>query len=835
MYKTYWLLCLCLFCKTLAASEGACEEEILFLNRIADFWEEEEYKIAKSQIEEFLQIYPDSAFSDSLCSAIGDLLVRENNYSAALDYYAKVKDPETLKRIFPHKMQCLYSMQSYSLLADACEAFLNESVATDAEEIQITYYLASALYHQCVSEKENSETLLLLANRAEPYFETLWQTPLKQDLSTAFAHLLCILKKFPKAADIYLDLAKEENRDKMLFQAALIQAEYDKELALETFKKIEDPLFRQETAYNCLVLAFDLGKYEEILDAQETLSQTLSSNQLGTLHLLVGRSHCALQKYPEACASFAAYLATEPKESPTLEAAFLSYLDAATRAEDLDSLCKAVEKMEAVYPNHGDLAKGKLSKATLLAKQGKPSEAKQELENLLSQTQNEEILCALIHLNAEMKDWVSCRNHALLYLSLFEPTSVVKQSLVNASSEMATNSEEGKSQFVADLEILLEKEKNPVWQWDLAKTLFALRKYEKALSLLSNMPENGETFLLIALCYRDGFQDLQNFTHFGEKAISIENGSLDRKALHTALYNAYLDMERLDCAETHLFAAFQLGEKIDAENIAWLAKRYASQHKFLEAISLLESIPKESQNEETLFLLSQFYSSTEGQEDKGVSSLQELLALYEEAPHENWQHKNEALLLLANIYAGSGKTEEAKELLDRIIQQKSNLKTYFGACASLQSARLQAKKWDLQEPSSEDLSFQQVLSQLKDLVLQKNIVHEPIYLEAALDYIDLQSKSPEGKTKKLALLQKMKRDFENTEDLLSKDYHTARNQLQNQDLIYQSYMQFLDAEILIQENEQKELQAKAKDILLKIVEEKVHPALVARANQCLNQ
>ena len=107
-------------------------------------------------------------------------------------------------------------------------------------------------------------------------------------------------------------------------------------------------------------------------------------------------------------------------------------------------------------------------------------------------------------------------------------------------------------------------------------------------------------------------------------------------------------------------------------------------------------------------------------------------------------------------------------------------------------------------------------------------------MESALDYIDLQSRSPGGELKKLSLLEKMKRDFENTEDLLSQDYHIARSQLQKQDFIYQSYMQFLDAEILIQQNEQKELQAKAKDLLLKIIEEKAHPALVARARQCLN-
>ncbi len=830
MRRVCYFLCFFpfLYCGPLATLENSGEEEALFLNRIADFWEEGEYKIAKTQIEEFLKTYPNSPFSDSLHSAIGDLFVREKNYSLALDSYAKVTDPNVAKRIFPHKMQCLYSLNQYAMLADECETFLQNETLDSEQKEHITYYLAASLYHECLHKDQDPDALVQLAKRAEPYFETLFQTPLKQDLFSAFAHILCILKEFPRAAAIYLDFAEDE----MVFQAALIQAEYDKELALQTFKTIQEPSLQKEAAYNCLILLFDLKKYEEILQNQERFLEILSPEQSGLAHLLLSRSFLALGKYKEALSSFAAYLSTSPEKSDALEAALISYIEAAAQVEDLDALCQAIEKMESLYPDHADLLEGKFLKAQLLLKHNRPLEAKEELERLFAKKQDPKILLELIHIDAKREDWICSRNLALLFFSLFENDqnlSLVKEYLVHASSEIAQHSQEGKHQFIQDLQNLLEKEANPLWEWDLAKTFILLQKYEEALAILLNLPESLDADFLIALCYRDGFQDLPNFIHFGEKALSREDSS-DQGSLHIALYNAYLAMELLDQAENHLFSAFQMNEKIEEENKIWLANRLGNQNKLEEAISLLESIPQNKKSDQTLFLLSQFYASKEEGKDNAICLLQDLLSLYETSPY-----KNEATLLLAELYKNSGKKEEARELFDCMFQEKSALRTYAGASACLQSAKIQIEKWENETPSPEDLSFQQTLSQLKDLVLQKNIVHEPIYLEAALDYIDLQSKSPEGNLKKRSLLEKMKRDFENTEDLLSKDYHIARSQLQKQDLIYQSYMEFLDAEILIQQNEQKELQAKAKDILLKIVEEKAHPALVARASQCLDQ
>ena len=61
---------------------------------------------------------------------------------------------------------------------------------------------------------------------------------------------------------------------------------------------------------------------------------------------------------------------------------------------------------------------------------------------------------------------------------------------------------------------------------------------------------------------------------------------------------------------------------------------------------------------------------------------------------------------------------------------------------------------------------------MKDLTLQRRLESEPIHFEAALEYISLLA--PNDREKQLSLLEKIKKDFEGTDDILSKDYHQAR-------------------------------------------------------------
>jgi hypothetical protein len=177
----------------------------------------------------------------------------------------------------------------------------------------------------------------------------------------------------------------------------------------------------------------------------------------------------------------------------------------------------------------------------------------------------------------------------------------------------------------------------------------------------------------------------------------------------------------------------------------------------------------------------------------------------------------ETRFTLAELLLASGAHQLAESRFDALASSVI-LRDKFAATAALQSARIK-------QTSSEN-NPEQILSMLKNISLQKTLANEPVHLEAAIDYLELMAElQPEEKReeKKLGLLLKMKSNFAANDDLLSQDYHAARSQNPLQNQIYLDYMLYLDAKILLtqaqleqNEEEQKELQAKAKILLLQI-------------------
>ena len=328
--------------------QAQTEDEALFLRRIADFWQEGEYLVAKAQIEEFLSYYPNSAFGDTLRAALGDLLLREKNYSEALTRYTQISSLELSKRSFLNRMQCLYHLGWYATLADSCEKALQEHESDSHQKLQTTYFLAIALYQQCLNSAKEPEALPKLAERARPYFQTLFESELSSEVAQAFAHLCCILKDYPKAAKIVLDQAKKipESEEELLFQGALIQAEYDKELAIATFSEIAKmgKSKSKEAAYNGLVLSFDAGHFDQLVSNKEEFFKKIPEEKASLAHLFLGRSYIALKQYREGVEELKTYLSSaEPSEFE--RGALLSLLDASVKLESLDSFEWALKQL----------------------------------------------------------------------------------------------------------------------------------------------------------------------------------------------------------------------------------------------------------------------------------------------------------------------------------------------------------------------------------------------------------------------------------------------------------------------------------------------------------
>ncbi len=806
------------------------DEEALALRRIADFWQEGEYQIAKSQIEDYLKEFPESPYSDTFAAALGDLYLREKNYTQSIGFYSSIHSKEWVDRVFLNRMQSLYHLEWYATLADECEDFLARETET-SHRLEATYYLAISLYQQCLNATKNPEQLEKLALRAKPHFTSLLESELSGEVSEAFAHLCCILKDFPRASELYAQLAEKNKEDweDLLFQSAILQAEYDKEKASQTFSEIAKYGSKraQEATFNRLVLHFELGHHDQLVDSKETLFSQIPLDKASDVHLFLGRSYLALKKFEQAIQEFTAYLDLEPSLDMK-RTALIHLLEASRQASDLSSYEKAICLLTKDFSEDPELPKALFGRAMMLKKEGQWDGAKESLNQLLQNyPQSPQISLAafeMTHLLHQTQDWANCRSRAHFFISQFpthELAPFVWKYFASSSAHLAAQEELGhvdiKWQLTEDLEHLLAHpdyltiaECND-WKFLLSKTYYELGQSDRAVfhleSLLnSSFAQEGNARLLMALLKRSHSTEL--FCQLAEEALALQADLIPPAQVHTSLYNTYLEQSLTEPiivkkAADHLFTAFTLNGMLQEDNLLWLADYYfqtAEDESMAadRAITILEKCPKSSSS---LYKLAKLYSLQNRTEEQ--------IAILE--PYRS-ELTPETQLLLAEAYAKKNQTEKAIELFDAILGASSTIRHPIAASACLQGIRL---KQTLGQPAANTAIV------LKNLIIQRNFLNEPIHLEGALDYIDLQAGN--NLQKRLDLLEKTKSDFESSDDLLAKDYQEARKQFPQKEEIYQDYISFFEADICLckasftsEPDEQKQLQAKAKALLLQI-------------------
>jgi len=779
---------LTLLCSTLCAGD----DESLALRRIADFWEEGEFQVAKTEIEGFLSQFPESTHFDLLCSALGDLHLRENSYQTAVNYYAQIKEPSAREQVFIRRMQCLYHLGWYATLADECEAFLQKH-ETSEHKLQATYLLAIGLYQQCVHAETSAQQTLAL--RAKPYFETLSNSELSEEAAGAYAQLSCILGDFKTASDIYLKLAATaENPDEMRFQAALLQAKFDKSLSATTFAQLADGQSPQakDSAYNQLVLAFEQGNLEGIVAEKDKWLERVSPERKSFVHLIVGKSLLSLKKFPEGAVELNAFLASNPAQE-TVRPAALHLLEAAYQAGNLSLLEQTMNRLEGT-----DLGKARLMRAELLTKAGKLVEAGKELEAISGEnTLRADALLAQISMAAAQEQWAICRARAEAFVRGFPEhpqLAHAKRALIAASVALGN-----REQLAADLEFVLAT--NTVdkdeFRFLLGKTKYEAGVFEKALECLHGI-DTADAALLRALCYRDGFQDTEAFCTHAEAALAQGATLLTSNEQHMALFNGHLTLKQLEKASQHLLAAFEAKAEIHPENLAWLGDFLYGQFE------------KKQVSAETVY---RFLSESQLPSEIRLARLEKHLGKPAEAMARLEKlEEPEALLLLGELVMQQGNLSRAEELFSRAAG-KSLRADKFSAAAALQTARLKVARQQAAEAA--------VL--LKNLVLQKTLANEPSHLEAGLDYVELHP------DKRKVFLEKLKADYVSQNDVLSADYHAAKKQFPEQEKIYTQYMKYIDAELLL--CEQKELQAK--ELLLQLQNEPLPAPLGVRVERRL--
>jgi hypothetical protein len=580
-----------------------------------------------------------------------------------------------------------------------------------------------------------------------------------------------------------------------------------------------------------------------------------------------------LKNYGDAITELKSFL-TRPfsADADSIRSGAICLMEAAHEASELDSLNLALTKLSEIDPLDSQIAKGRFLQALLLKNSGHLEKAYQKIEDLLATfpdfPDRPSAIFELVDLEYRSRAWEKCRERSLSFLNQF-PSNTLSISawryLAAASSHLAAEHPESKdllNQRLADLQALLESESafSPSeindWKFYLAESYFNLNKYEDAWKRLEPLiaedipfSQAANAHLLLGLCYRDGKEDLPLFCKLAEAAISKNQNLISKGNLHISLFNAYLELSKnqpefIEKSAEHLYGAFLEKADITKENLLWLGEWYFAQCEEREnplfvqrAFLILEELVATSSDpiflEGPSYKLGKLHALT-GDTKGQIVALEKLNALYQEHLSTQWKWEKETYLALALGYKANGEEEKALSFFDAIIRENPPIQSETLAKAYFEKNCLRAER--LQKWSLEDIEFIAIAAQFKDLSLLRRLDYEPIHLEAALEYVHLLEKTATDPIeKRLFLLEKTKKDFESKGDLLSQDYHQARMQLPLKNLIFEGYMRFIDAEILMakaaisqESDEQKELQAKAKDLLLQIKSEKAHPKLLAR-------
>lgn len=208
------------------------QEEALFLRRIAEFWQDEEFEIAKYQIENYMIEHPKSHMIDSLFAILGNIHMNEKNYSKAVSAFENIKDEDVKDKIGVNLLSSLYHLKWHSRLIDECNYYVTR---VDGElKDKITYLRAISLYNKSLDLEDQNEINELIAKSRDD-FEALLDTKFENQAREYLSQIHKALNDFEKASECYMQLSVSDptKKDEYLFSAAILQAHFDKEKALQ--------------------------------------------------------------------------------------------------------------------------------------------------------------------------------------------------------------------------------------------------------------------------------------------------------------------------------------------------------------------------------------------------------------------------------------------------------------------------------------------------------------------------------------------------------------------------------------------------------------------------
>ncbi len=844
----------------------ATPQEALQLRRIAEYWKEGDYAAAKTQILELLSNKPNCSAKEQLYTMLGDLYFFDNNYAEAIEAYSHVQDKELQKKCLLNQMRSLFSLNRYPELIKEVANELNQE---GGDRFELHYLLAESLWRQGMQTKDEAKKQNIL-EKAKQEYEGLSKSKFHDSTLLPLAYIQRELKQYPEAVRLFLQLAQKypEKKEDLLFQAATLQVQENREEACKTFASVAQLGGKkaQAAAYNQLLLLFQLDKHAEFLAAREEAVKHLSPEKLPLIQLYTGKCQMALKDYKNAAASLQAFANGKQSSSPELKNALISLINCAKETKDLSVMASAVQKMGQFFLEDADYAKTLLLHAQACEESGDLAGAEEQIQRILvafpNYAEKEALSYEQGRLQLKAQKWEKSRETFHDFIHAF-PTStqlsVAWHQLLHAGLMERKHAKAEDLQAKNEILVSLLKEaldQSSVWKPEelesysflLGKTLYSLGKWEESIKQLdafisthAESASSAEAYLLVSLAMHRSGKEGMSFLEHAEKALALNPRLENSSVLRLMLYNAYLkeaghrhgDKELIQKAANHLYeCAKQNDVEIKRDNLLWLANYYYSRAKTDKdgiygerATQIFERILKELKaiSVETLFLEGEALKYADllnhlGQQAKSLTVLNDLKALYDAKPELEWKFQRRTLLELGRAYAQTNDYEKALSTYDYLISSSSHALSSAADAALLERARLEYGHLKQEEMSDANPRLSSILAALKDLQIKRRLQSEPIHLEAALDYALIKSElAPKEKRleRLLGLLKNVKEEFLSEDDPDAQEYQACRLRQSEKDQLFQTYMKFIDSIILQTQAELTENEEEAKELKLK--------------------
>jgi tetratricopeptide (TPR) repeat protein len=817
---------------SLVAIQPLFGSENLKLKRISEFWKDEAFDQAKTQILQFLAEHPESDYCDNLHAMLGDLFIQEKNYQKALQAYDQIAGTELRNKIEPNYLQALLEMEDYrSILKKSNKKSSNPKVN----------YLVGEACFRLGRQAPDPETQKTLYIQAASHYNLLARSEYAYESLLPLAEIYKTLGEGPKATALYLELAerKPEEKENLLFQAAYLQSTFDKCAAAKTFKNVYELAGKnmKSAAYNHLKLLFELDEFAAFIDAYQTMQPNIPHDKSAGLHYYLSKSYFETGEINKAVTSL---------ENCEGKSAYLLLAGCAEKLGDIKLLKKATELLSQQFPSDVDTAKAHLISAQISVDQGDVLHAQSNMEYVLKNFPNypdrENLLYNYGILLSRNSLWEHCRINFENLLKEYPDTIFKNEAwryLLNASLKEGNREHFslllGKALSQSNI---FSDEEQKTYHLLFIKLLFEQENKkelgEQLVSFLDRYPHSAEGHLIAASLYEE---DTNFFKIHAEQALALDPYLQDSEQLHLKLYNIYVQTpSEHDLAAKHLYQSIATSHApIQEENLKWLASYYfnkkqdpAALEKALylhEKIALQGPLPA---NEKELLK----YAELLLLEKKLPERIAILELLSQKQKEENalpWKMQRQTLFELASAYKECGEYQKAIAAYELLINTSTHMPSYFSKAATLERAKLQyhlLPTVDLKENSPE---ITPILSALKDLQLKKKLHSEPLHLEAALEYVTImKTLSPEEKQteRTIFLLKRVKEDFSTKGDIYSKEYHSQRSVLPDKATLLEDYLDYIDAEVLRLEGKI----ARSKKLYQKLQEKPLDPSLQRRIN-----